>query len=75
MRYLCRLITPEDGVVLDCFMGSGSTGKAALLENFRFVGIELDEDYYNIAKSRIENVNKKPINNSSLADLFSTMEE
>lgn len=44
MRYLCRLITPLDGVVLDQMAGSFSTGKAALLEGFRFVGIELDKD-------------------------------
>ena len=55
MRYLCRLITPKNGIVLDPFMGSGSTGKAALLENFKFIGIELSEEYLNIAKSRIEN--------------------
>jgi len=55
MRYLCRLITPKGGTILDPFMGSGSTGIGAKLENFNFIGIELDEDYFNIAKSRIEN--------------------
>ena len=55
MSYLCRLITPTGGVVLDPYMGSGSTGKAAVKEGFSFVGCELDEDYYNIAKARIEN--------------------
>ena len=54
MRYLCRLVTPPNGVVLDPFMGSGSTGKAAMLENFRFVGIEMTEEYLPIAKARIE---------------------
>ncbi len=53
MRYLCRLITPPNGRVLDPFMGSGSTGKAALLEGFRFRGIELEEEYFHIAKARI----------------------
>ena len=53
MAYLCRLITPTGGVVLDPYMGSGSTGKAAIREGFSFVGVELDEDYYNIAKARI----------------------
>jgi hypothetical protein len=53
MRYLCRLVTPPDGVVLDPFMGSGSTGKAALQEGFRFVGIELEPEYLEIAKGRI----------------------
>ena len=53
MAYLCRLITPTGGVVLDPYMGSGSTGKAAVREGFRFVGIELDPDYYEICKARI----------------------
>lgn len=54
MRYLCRLVTPPNGVVLDPFMGSGSTGKAAVLEGLNFVGIEKDPDYFCIAKERIE---------------------
>ena len=54
MRYLCRLVTPVGGVVLDPFMGSGSTGRGAVLEGFGFIGIELDEGYFKIAKSRIE---------------------
>lgn len=53
MRYLCRLVTPAGGLVLDPFMGSGSTGKAAVLEGFRFVGIELDPEYAAIAVARI----------------------
>jgi DNA modification methylase len=53
MSYLCRLITPTGGVVLDPYMGSGSTGKAAVREGFSFVGIELDPDYYEIAKARV----------------------
>lgn len=53
MRYLCRLVTPPGGVVLDPFMGSGSTGKAAMLEGFRFIGIDKDPDYFAIAKRRI----------------------
>ena len=53
MAYLCRLITPPQGVVLDPYMGSGSTGKAAIREGFSFVGIELDPDYYEIAKARV----------------------
>lgn len=57
MRYLCRLVTPPNGIVLDPFMGSGSTGKAAMLEGFSFVGIELDPDYFTIAKQRIESAN------------------
>lgn len=53
MRWLCRLITPPGGVVLDPFMGSGSTGKAALLEGFGFIGIEIDAGYYEIAELRV----------------------
>ena len=53
MTYLCRLVTPEGGIVLDPFMGSGSTGISALLEGFRFVGMEMDEDYFKIAEARI----------------------
>lgn len=53
MRYLCRLVTPPGGVVLDPFMGSGSTGKAAMLEGFRFIGIEREAEYVEIARARI----------------------
>lgn len=53
MAYLCRLVTPPGGVVLDPFMGSGSTGKAALREGFRFIGIEMDAEYLAIAEARI----------------------
>ena len=53
MRYLCRLVTPKNGIVLDPFMGSGSTGKAAVLEGFSFIGIELSEEYFKIAEKRI----------------------
>ena len=53
MRYLCRLVTPPNGIVLDPFMGSGSTGKAAMLEGFLFAGIELESEYFEIAKQRI----------------------
>ena len=54
MRYLCRLVTPPEGIVLDPFMGSGSTGKAAITEGFEFIGIERDDTYFEIAKKRIE---------------------
>ena len=54
MRYLCRLITPKDGIVLDPYMGSGSTGIAAKLEGFDFIGIERESDYIKIAEARIE---------------------
>lgn len=54
MRWLCRLVTPPGGVVLDPFMGSGSTGVAALQEGFRFIGIEREEEYFQIANERID---------------------
>jgi hypothetical protein len=53
MRYLCRLVTPPSGTVLDPFMGSGSTGKAAMLEGFEFIGIEREPQYFAIAEQRI----------------------
>lgn len=53
-RWLVRLVTPPGGTVLDCFAGSGSTGKAAVLEGFHFIGIELDEEYLAIAEKRIQ---------------------
>jgi site-specific DNA-methyltransferase (adenine-specific) len=53
MRYLCRLVTPAGGVVLDPFTGSGSTGKAAMLEGLRFIGIEREVPYADIAERRI----------------------
>ena len=54
MAYLMRLVTPPGGVVLDPYMGSGSTGKAAMREGFRFIGCDLDESYLAIARARIE---------------------
>jgi site-specific DNA-methyltransferase (adenine-specific) len=53
MRWLCRLVTPPGGLILDPFMGSGSTGCAAVLEGFDFIGIEADEEYATIARARI----------------------
>ena len=66
MRYLCRLITPPGGVVLDPFCGSGSTGRAALLEGFDFIGIELLEAHAAIARARIGVIAKRGVQ----ADLF-----
>ena len=54
MRYLCRLVTPPNGTVLDPFTGSGSTGKAAVLEGFNFIGIEQSAEYVEIANARIK---------------------
>ena len=53
MRYLCRMVTPKGGMVLDPFMGSGSTGMAAKDEDFDFIGIEKEKEYFEIAESRI----------------------
>ena len=53
MAYLCKLITPPNGTILDPFMGSGSTGVAAQREGFKFVGCELSPEYFEIAKSRL----------------------
>jgi len=54
MRYLCRMVTPPGGAVLDPFTGSGSTGKAAVLEGFDFIGIEREAEFVDIARARIE---------------------
>ena len=59
MRYLCRLVTPPGGVVLDPFTGSGSTGKAAIIEGFRFIGIEREAEYVEIAKARVASAIEK----------------
>jgi site-specific DNA-methyltransferase (adenine-specific) len=62
MRYFCRLITPRNGVCIDLFMGSGSTGKACSAEGFRFIGIEIDAHYCEIARARI--IGDAPLLNS-----------
>jgi len=54
MEYLVKLVTPPNGTVLDPFTGSGSTGKAAILNGFDFIGIEMTEDYLPIIKARLE---------------------
>jgi site-specific DNA-methyltransferase (adenine-specific) len=56
MRWLCRLVTPPGGTILDPFLGSGSTGVAAALEGFQFVGIEKDAEYAETARLRIADV-------------------
>lgn len=56
MKWLCGLVTPVGGIVLDPFMGSGSTGKAAILEGFRFIGIERETEYAEISMKRIQAV-------------------
>lgn len=75
MQYLVRLVTPKNGTVLDCFMGSGSTGKAVMYENkernknYKFIGIELTDEYLPIAKARIDYVLKQP-QQMNLFDFF-----
>jgi site-specific DNA-methyltransferase (adenine-specific) len=59
MKYLVRLVSPPKGIVLDPFMGSGSTGKACVIENFNFIGIEKEKEYFDISKERIENCKKE----------------
>jgi len=56
MRYLCRLITPPKGIVLDMFAGSGSTLIAAKQEGFNYIGIERESDYVKIAEARLKAV-------------------
>tara|TARA_R100000773_G_scaffold28287_1_gene24324 strand:+ start:207 stop:1163 length:957 start_codon:yes stop_codon:yes gene_type:complete len=56
MSYLCKLVTPKKGTVLDPFMGSGSTGIAATKLDLNFIGIEKEKNYFNIAKKRLKNL-------------------
>ena len=60
MRWLCRLVTPPGGLILDPFMGSGSTGVAALLEGFHFVGIDREAEYVEIARHRLKHAGRQP---------------
>ncbi|WP_051514839.1 DNA-methyltransferase [Brucella rhizosphaerae] len=64
MRWLCRLVTPPGGIILDPFMGSGSTGKAALLEGFKFIGCERENEYMPIAQARIGAVFRSAANDN-----------
>lgn len=65
MRWLCRLITPPGGMILDPFTGSGSTGRGAVLEGFQFMGFELSADYAEIARARILDAEKTAGNTSN----------
>lgn len=58
MRWLCRMVTPPGGIVLDPFSGSGSTGKGAILEGFQYVGIELDAEMCEISRLRLADAAK-----------------
>ena len=72
MRWLVRLITPTGGVVLDMFCGSGSTGRAALLEGCRFIGIDDEAHYVEIAKARIKDVEPKPERQLTIFELLAS---
>ena len=67
VRWLCRLITPPNGLVLDPFTGSGTTGVAALMEEFRFVGCEREPEYITIARARIAHAAGLPVQRSLFA--------
>lgn len=75
MKYLVRLITPKGGVVLDLFMGSGSTGKAVVLENaerqanYHFIGIDMTPEYVEIAKGRIEYAINNPFKEAEIVEV------
>jgi len=62
MEYLIRLITPPGGTVLDPFMGSGSTGVAAVRGGWKFIGMEMEKEYYDISRSRLEDCNEQVSN-------------
>lgn len=68
MEYLIKLVTPDGGTVLDPFTGSGSTGKAALLNGFRFIGIELTEEYLPIIEGRLRWANEQRNQEASQSD-------
>ena len=59
MQYLIRLITPPDGVVLDCFAGSGTTGVAAVKERKKYILIEREEEYIKIIEARVKHAENK----------------
>lgn len=61
MAYLIRLVTQRGGIVLDPFMGSGSTGKAAVREGMNFIGIEMEQDYFELAEARIDWETENPM--------------
>jgi site-specific DNA-methyltransferase (adenine-specific) len=70
MRYLCRLVTPPGGLVLDPFVGSGSTGRGAVLEGFAFVGIEREAEYVAIARARIDVAIRQRRSDTAQGSLF-----
>lgn len=66
MQYLCKLVTPPNGTVLDPFMGSGTTGCAAVLDGFSFIGVEREADYVEIAKARVAHYQQQTASQSTL---------
>lgn len=68
MQYLIKLVTPPNGIVLDPFAGSGSTGKAAILDNYQFIGIELTPEYFPIIEGRLRHAQETLDNKAD--DLF-----
>jgi site-specific DNA-methyltransferase (adenine-specific) len=68
MEYLIKLVTPEGGTVLDPFTGSGSTGKAALLNGYQFIGIELTEEYLPIIEGRLTYANQQRMEENKTQD-------
>ena len=75
MIYLCKLVTPPNGTVLDPFMGSGSTGRGAVNGGFNFIGIEMNQEYIDIAKARIAVVEKKVTEKQAELAVYSNLFE
>jgi site-specific DNA-methyltransferase (adenine-specific) len=69
MLYLVKLVTPPGGLVLDPFMGSGSTGVAAILEGDRFVGIDLLPDHVSLAQQRILHYFRRPVSAAAVQEI------
>ena len=70
MAYLCKLVTPKGGIVLDPFAGSGSTLVAAAQEGFSFLGIEREDEYVKIARGRVEAITKRVDEKKFGEDIF-----
>jgi hypothetical protein len=75
MRWICRLLCPKDGLVLDPYCGSGSTLQAAVEEGMRFTGIELDPKFIKISESRMDIVLKKALVDQENRDVYSVMSD
>jgi site-specific DNA-methyltransferase (adenine-specific) len=75
MLYLIRLVTKKSGTILDPFMGSGSTGKAAIRGGFDFVGIEREKEYFQIAEARIEYEKNRPVSKPIKGNRIEVKEE